>query len=66
MQLLGNVNVDLGKNYPHWPRLWQTFSLWAPQLYLFVGELIKEFAFALVIGIIIEAYSSIAIASPLR
>lgn len=34
-------------------------------LYLFGGEVINGFAFALVIGIIIGSYSSIAIASPL-
>ena len=34
-------------------------------LYLFGGEVINGFAFALVVGIIIGTYSSIAIASPL-
>lgn len=34
-------------------------------LYLFGGEVINAFAFALVVGIIIGTYSSIAIASPL-
>ena len=34
-------------------------------LYLFGGEVIKGFAFTLVVGIIIGTYSSIAIASPL-
>jgi preprotein translocase subunit SecF len=40
-------------------------SLVPPSLYLFGGEVIKEFAFALGVGIIIGTYSSIAIASPL-
>jgi hypothetical protein len=69
MQILGNVNVDRGKNYPHsdfiGPVCGKRFLFGAPSLYPFVGELIKEFAFALVIGIIIGTYSSIAIASPL-
>ncbi len=34
-------------------------------LYIFGGEVINGFAFAMVIGIIIGTYSSIAIASPL-
>jgi len=34
-------------------------------LYLFGGEIIKNFAFAMVIGIIVGTYSSIAVASPL-
>jgi preprotein translocase subunit SecF len=34
-------------------------------LYLFGGEVIHGFAFALVIGVIIGSYSSIAIASPI-
>jgi preprotein translocase subunit SecF len=34
-------------------------------LYLFGGEVINGFAFAMVFGIIIGSYSSIAIASPL-
>jgi preprotein translocase subunit SecF len=34
-------------------------------LYLFGGEVIHGFAFAMVIGIVIGTYSSIAIASPL-
>jgi preprotein translocase subunit SecF len=34
-------------------------------LYFFGGEVINNFAFAMVVGIIIGTYSSIAIASPL-
>jgi preprotein translocase subunit SecF len=34
-------------------------------LYLFGGEIIRNFAFAMVIGIIVGSYSSIAVASPL-
>jgi preprotein translocase subunit SecF len=34
-------------------------------LYLFGGEIIRNFAFAMVIGIVVGTYSSIAVASPL-
>ncbi|MFZ0389617.1 MAG: protein translocase subunit SecF, partial [Calditrichia bacterium] len=34
-------------------------------LYFFGGEVIKDFAFALLIGIIIGTYSSIFVASPI-
>jgi preprotein translocase subunit SecF len=34
-------------------------------LYLFGGEVLKGFSFALVIGILIGTYSSIAIAAPI-
>jgi preprotein translocase subunit SecF len=42
-----------------------TTLLAASSLYLFGGEVIHDFAFALVIGIIVGTYSSIFIASPL-
>jgi len=34
-------------------------------LYLFGGEVIKSFAFALLIGVIVGTYSSIFVASPI-
>jgi preprotein translocase subunit SecF len=34
-------------------------------LFLFGGEIINNFAFAMVIGIVVGTYSSIAVASPL-
>ena len=42
-----------------------TTLLAASSLYLFGGEVIHDFAFALVIGIVVGTYSSIFIASPL-
>jgi preprotein translocase subunit SecF len=34
-------------------------------LFLFGGEIINNFAFAMVVGIIIGSYSSVAVAAPL-
>jgi preprotein translocase subunit SecF len=42
-----------------------TTFLAATSLYLFGGEVIHDFAFALVVGVVVGTYSSIFVASPI-